>query len=97
MVAVKPCLHVRPAPEDVARCTRLEEEIYGRVEEMVRILARAQGRAPSLPVVAFTRREQRATGDQAKDVASYEFTTADGQVGCWDEQHGSCCSGPCPC
>jgi hypothetical protein len=98
MTTKKPCSHVRPSLEDLARITRLEEEIVGRVEEMARILARVHGNVPALPVIAFTRREERATaGPSSEAVAWHEFTNADGHTGCWDNIHEVCCAGPCPC
>lgn len=94
----KRCSAVRPSLEDLARITRLEEEIIGRVEEMARILARVHGKhVPVLPVIAFTRREGRGTAGAAPEVAWHEFTTVDGQTGCWDNVHEVSCAGPCPC
>jgi hypothetical protein len=94
----KPCSHVRPSLEDLARITRIEEEIIGRVQEMARILARIHGKnVPTLPVIAFTRREERGHATSAPEVAWHEFTTVDGETGCWDNVHEVCCSGRCPC
>jgi len=97
MTTKKSCLHVRLTIEDAARSMRLKEEIIGRVEEMARILARAQGRTPVLPVVAFTRREGRATAGDEKETATMQMTYDDGNVGCYDEEKAVCCDGPCPC
>jgi hypothetical protein len=87
---------VRPSPEDRARIVRLEEEIIGRVEEMARILARVHGRFPRLPVVTFIRREEPGTA-ATPEVAWHEFTTVDGETGCYDNVHKVSCAGPCPC
>jgi hypothetical protein len=97
MTTKKACLHVRLTTEDVARTVRLEEEIFGRVDEMVRILARAQKQAPALPVVAFTRQAGRATDGDVLGGSTYQFTFDEGGVVCWDEEKAVCCPGPCPC
>ena len=94
----KPCTHVRPSPEDLARITRLEEEILSRAEEMVRILARVDERFPVLPLLSFTQHEGPApVGASEPFVAFHEFVTTDGHTGCYDNIKNVSCSGPCPC